>query len=104
MNRLLQKMLAFAELKYLDELLVVCFFVCASFAIYTDHHDAQTLPRAPNARAGNVFAENIHGVVIYRTNQELWLSRSLYGAMVGVALTGGLVQVKVRRQAAKKTP
>lgn len=89
-------------MKYLDEFFILCFFVCGFAAMYTDHHDAQTLPRTQNVRTGNVFAENIHGVVIYRTYEELWLSRSLYGAMLGIGLTGGLVQVRAGRQAERK--
>jgi hypothetical protein len=90
------------DMKFVDEFFVLCFFLCGSCAVYTDYHDAQTLPRAPDVRTGHVLAENIHGTVIYRTNDELWISRGLYAGMFGIALTGGLVQVRARRQAERK--
>lgn len=69
--------------------LIVGVFVCLGLTVYLNYHYIQTRPSVPQPEYGRTYALNVHGTVVYLTQDEEvqlnWLFRGMMVLIVVAA-------------------
>jgi len=84
-------------MKYIIRFCFICVALCGAGFLTAEYYFQRTLPREPDERTGHVIPRNNHGLVVYYTDTEMWISRGFFSGGFVFGVIGGLLSRRERR-------